>query len=379
MKIKIKNLSNITESDLVKFCVILLCIAGMMQSSILFQSFGILITVIKYSIVAVALMIFLMKIREKMNFGYLCSVIIISGVVLTTCLLTQDFSYLLVCIILILSRKLKIEEFIDISFKILVFFASIQILVWLINCVVNLGFPVYFNTSERRISFLFTHPNIAVLKLGWGIVMYTWKMWDKLNLKRIAMCYIATFVLFVTTKSDACMLILLYLILLSLRNVKLVKKVVVFISKYIFFVLGILNITLAQFYTSSGALGSLVRQLDTIFSRRIAMSYLAIQDNGYSIIGKIVEMSHDWDVTFNFGNYTIDSLYVYLFTCIGIVYYILISVGFYKLAKYKDYRAALVIVFFSLYALIEVHSLYLANSFALLLLKCVIFKEDKIT
>ena len=48
------------------------------------------------------------------------------------------------------------------------------------------------------------------------------------------------------------------------------------------------------------------------------------------------------------------------------------------LAKYKDYKAALVVITFSLYALIENHCLYLTNCFAILLLKCVIFKEKKI-
>lgn len=108
------------------------------------------------------------------------------------------------------------------------------------------------------------------------------------------------------------------------------------------------------------------------------MAYLAVQDNGVSLCGQSITKFHEWSELFNFGNYTIDSLYIYFYVCIGIVYFFLISLGFYKLGKYKDYKASAVVLVFSLYAMIEVHCLYLSNCFALLLLKCVIFRNQKI-
>ena len=54
------------------------------------------------------------------------------------------------------------------------------------------------------------------------------------------------------------------------------------------------------------------------------------------------------------------------------------SVGFYRIGRHRDYKASLIVLIFSLYALIEVHCLYLSNCFALLLLKCVLFREKKI-
>lgn len=109
------------------------------------------------------------------------------------------------------------------------------------------------------------------------------------------------------------------------------------------------------------------------------MAYLAIQDNGLSLCGQPITKLHKWNSLFNFGNYTIDSLYIYFYVCIGIVYFFLISIGFYKIGKkYKDYRAAILILTFSLYSMVEVHCLYLSNCFALLLLKCVIFRNQEI-
>lgn len=76
---------------------------------------------------------------------------------------------------------------------------------------------------------------------------------------------------------------------------------------------------------------------------------------------------------FNFGNYTIDCLYTYFFVAIGIVFFVLIAIGFWMLGKYRDYKVALVVAIFLLHVLIELHCLYLPNCFVLLLLKCVFF------
>lgn len=108
------------------------------------------------------------------------------------------------------------------------------------------------------------------------------------------------------------------------------------------------------------------------------MGYLAIQENGMTLLGQSIGMNHEWDSFFNYNGYTVDSTYIYLYVCIGIVYFVLISIGFFKLRKYKSYKAALMVIAFSLFCLVEVHSIYLTNSFALLLLKAVIFKEKEL-
>ncbi|RHO89923.1 hypothetical protein DW061_06065 [Ruminococcus sp. AF42-9BH] len=184
--------------------------------------------------------------------------------------------------------------------------------------------------------------------------------------------------IYASTKADSCLIILFYLIMVALSKFSIVQKLTIRFSKYCFLILGAFNILMAQLYRDAGKWTSLIRSLDLFFSRRLAMAYLAINDNGLSIIGQTITEEHEWNELFNFGNYTIDSLYIYFYVCIGIVYFVLIAVGFWKLAKYKDYRAALIVIIFSLYAMIEVHCLYLTNCFALLLLKYVIFNSKRI-
>lgn len=358
-----KKISRITwkvkEIDILKFAIILMCVSGMMQASVVFTSWTIVISVLKYMVSILGMFIVLLRLNTSTYLTYILKVILISTIIMLTCLLTKDYSYLLVCIILVLSRDLKIDDFVKISLKIVTLFGGGQIILWLINCVVNLGYPIYYNQAEKRISFLFTHPNIAAIKLGWAVVMYIWLKWNDLGKKDMLGCLISVIILYATTKADSCIILLFFLFMVVLKKVDIVKKVTIMFSKYCFFILGAFCYLIAKIYENAGRWTNLVRQLDFLFSRRFAMSYLAIENNGLSIIGQTITRNHEWNNLFNFGDYSVDNLYVYLYVCIGIVYFFLIGFGFMKLAKYKDYRVALIVIIFSLFAMIEVHCLCL--------------------
>ena len=368
----------VTDNDLLKFAVFLMCVSEMLQTSVIFSSWTIVIDGLKYMVPIIGVFIVFLRRHTSTHFTYILKCILVSSIIIITCFFTKDFSYFLVCIILVLSRYLKIDDFIRISFRVLIIFSILNIFLWVLNLIVNLGYPIYYNEAERRISFLFIHPNFAALKLGWGVVMYVWLKWNDLKNRNLIICFLAVIILYITTKADSCIIILFFLFMVVLRNVERIKNVTILFSKYCFFILGIFSLGIAKMYENAGKLTSIVRSLDLLFSRRFAMSYLAIKDNGLSIIGQTVNMKHSWDSLFNFEDYMIDSLYIYLYVCIGIVYFILIGIAFMKLAKYRNYKISIVIIAFSLFAMIEVHCLYLSNCFVLLLLKYVIFKEDKV-
>ena len=377
MKIKFRRTTQISETGFVKICVLLMCIASILQASMIFQSWSILINGCKYMIPVLGIWVFIMKARRIASLQSFLLICIVCATIIVTCMRSGDYSYLLVCIILILSQKLKIDDFIKISYRTLII-GGVHVLLWLINCVINLGYPVFYNVSEGRISFLFTHPNIAAIKLGWGVVMYIWLQWDKLTKKKLLACFLTVLVLYYSTKADSCTILLGYIVLVALRNIGIVRKVTVFFSKYSFFLFGALSFAFSLLYMGSGKLMQWARILDVFFNRRLAMAYLAIQDNGITLFGQSITRQHEWSEIFNFGNYTVDSLYVYFFISIGLFWFLIISAGFYRIGKYKEYKVSLIVLIFSLYALIEVHCLYLSNCFALLLLKCVLFREKEI-
>lgn len=209
-------------------------------------------------------------------------------------------------------------------------------------------------------------------------MMYIWLQWDKLTKRKLFVCFLIVSLIYYSTKADSCLILWGYIVLVAMRNVSFVRKITIFVSRYSFAMLGALSFALAKLYLDTGSLMHWARALDVFFNRRIAMAYLAIKDNGISLFGQPITRVHEWSEIFDFGNYTVDSLYVYFFVSIGLFWFLAISLGFYELGKYKDYKLALIALIFSLYALIEVHCLYLSNCFALLLLKCVIFRNERI-
>lgn len=377
--IRMKQKTIVTKSNLQNLNITLLAVSGIMQASAVFAFLGWLVDGLKYLILILSLLVVFLQYADK-RLSIRSSLIIsaISAAIAYTCIQTGNFSFLLICLFLITARSTTVDNFVKRSLDVLIILGGGHIIIWLINYIIPLGLPVYTNEAENRIAFGFTHPNICAIKFGWGILMYLWLNWDIMNPKKWAALYIMNTFIYVATKSDSCLIIAGILVLSLLRRFRFLEKAVSAFSYISFPVFGLLNIIGCEMYLAPNRLSRLIIYLDYLFSKRIAMGYLAIRENGMSFLGQPVKMKHEWDAVFNFNGYTIDSAYIYLYVCIGFVYFILVSVGFYKLKKYHSYKVALVILAFSLYALVEVHSIYLTNTFALLLLKYVIFKEKKI-
>lgn len=377
--LKIKRFNQkVTKDVILNWSVILLAVTGILQDSMVFNQCGILIDILKWILLIQNALVFLLQFAEIFTFNNVIKTVTLSLLVMYTCVRTSNYSFLLVCMFLVIAKSITIQEFIKYSLNILKAGIVLHVILWVLNLVLNFGYPVYMGDNYYRISFLFTHPNIAAIKFGWGIIMYIWLMWEKLALKDLVKSFVLIILVYIATKSDSCLIVLFFLIFTGLRKYRNIKKYIIFASKWCFPILGILNIYIASVFMKGTFLSGVLQKINLVFNQRIAMAYLAIHDNGMTLIGQYISMLHNWDDVFHFGNYTIDSLFIYLYVCIGFIYFVLFSIGFYMLAKYKDYKAALVVITFSLYALIENHCLYLTNCFAILLLKCVIFKEKKI-
>lgn len=112
----------ISETGIVKMCVFLMCISSILQSSLIFGSWNILIDGCKYLIPILGAFTLILKLMQSAQINIWTFVVecAISVFVIITCLRTGDYSYLLVCIIILLSRKLSIDVFIGISYKTLI-------------------------------------------------------------------------------------------------------------------------------------------------------------------------------------------------------------------------------------------------------------------
>lgn len=130
-----------------------------------------------------------------------------------------NYSFLLICIFLVTAKSITIQKFIKYNLSILTIGIIVHVTLWVINLVLNFGYPVFMNNNEYRISFLFTHPNIAAIKFGWAIIMYIWLIWEKVNLKHLIKCFLIIILVYITTKSDSCLIVLFSCYLLAYANI----------------------------------------------------------------------------------------------------------------------------------------------------------------
>lgn len=372
--------SKANQHNLFRFNAILLVMADWMQGSLLFQNALFIVDILKYTALVSGMLAFYLECRtglRKTEIVRLCLIVLLAFV---TCIKTKNMSYLLIVLIILPAKNIGIDYFVKTNLRVSVVCATIQVLAWVLNCFVSLGFPVYDNVAEHRIGFLYVHPNIAAIKLGWMIIMWLWLRWNVAKRKTYFTAIIITSALYYTTKSDGCLLIYVFILLMALKKNALVRKVIVFSGRFVFFFLGIITCGLSVCYIGHGKITSISQQLDVFFSRRFAMSYLAIKENGITLIGQSISLKHEWGdggELFKFGNYTIDSLYTYLFISVGVIWFLIISFGFYRLLRERNYKYAVAIIVFSLYAAIELHCIFPPKCFVLLLLKNCLFSCSK--
>ena len=379
LTLRIRPKSKVTKTDIENVSIALLALVGIMQTSEIFYVWDEFIDAIKFLIFLLSIVVLYLQLADLMlSYRSFARMLFIVGILTYTCIRTKNFSFLLICLFLLTGRSTTIENFVKRSLKILIIFGGGHILLWCVNTIIPLGLTIYTNESERRIAFGFTHPNICAIKFGWGILMYLWLNWNHMTKRKWGLLYTLSAMFYVATKSDSWLIIFFILILAGFRKNKILRRFISAFSRVAFPVFGIFNILTSYYFLVDGRLSNYSLLLDKLFNRRISMGYLAIKENGLTVLGQAIRMNHDWDPIFNYNGYTIDSTYIYLSVCVGIIYFALISIGFFKLGKYKSYKTALIIIAFSLFCLIEVHSIYLSNSFAILLLKAVIFKEKEL-
>lgn len=372
-----KRIKPLSTQTLFYFITVALVLADWMQSSLLFQNVLFIVEILKYLAFGAGFLSLYSEYRSDWKNPEVFKIAALMILMFITCVRTHNMSYLLIVLFIVTSRSIDIDSFIEINLKLSIVCAAFQIGAWLLNCFIDLGFPVFANEWEHRIGFLYVHPNIAALKIGWTLIMWFWLKWGEITKVERCIAIAAITILYLATGSDSCLILYVFLAMEALKKNELVKKLVLFAGKFIFPIAGIVFFVLSRLFVGYGFISKFGQFLDVFFSKRFAMAHLAIKENGITLLGQSISMKHDWegmDTLFNFGDYTIDCLYIYFFVVIGLVWFAIISFGFYSfLKKNKSYKYAVVIVIFSLYAMIELHCLYPPKCFALLLLKDCLF------
>lgn len=306
--------------------------------------------------------------------------IIVGTMILYTSIESHNFSYIITYCMIMIAKEITVREYVKLCMTCLFVQLFLAIILWVLSPVFGLGIPFYYNEYNRRISFGLGHPNNLSMKIIWCGFSYMLLATQKNMRKRIIILCMALLFGIYITKSSAVVFGIVMVLLYICKNKKFIVKSISFIAKFIFPILGILLYTIVYFYdkTSPLFLVKMSKKIDTLSNFRIAMSAAALKYNNFTWFGSDVTYEGHWESVFQFGRYTIDILYIVLFVSVGIMYFIVISYGFYILAKKGNYMVSLAIVMFSLCGLAELSVLYITTSFVLTLFKIFVFKNESI-
>lgn len=306
---------------------------------------------------------------------------IIFGIsLLYTSITSDNFSYFIVFCMIMTAKKLSMHEYIEYVMKCQIIEVITVVSIWCLSRVIDLGVPFYYNIDEQRISFGFGHPNFFAMKIIWCCFSYLFLSSNKIKKYKIFVIVLVEFIGFYCTKSNSFIFGILVIILFIFRQRSEIKNIINYCAKFIFPMTGMFVFLMAYFRDKFNPvfLVDLSRLVDVLSNFRISMASLALKNNGLTWFGSTVNYEHQWDEMFRFGNFTIDIIYIYFFVSIGIIYFVAISLCFFKLTKTEDYMISLSIILFSLCGLAELSILYITTCFVLMFIKVIIFKNEQL-
>lgn len=243
-------------------------------------------------------------------------------------------------------------------------------------------YPCNVKNTYIIMTFGFNHQNVFAGQLIWLILC---RMYLKQYVRLLdGMVYFIIFILgYFTTGSDALVLIGLILFLCIIYT-KLFPKSKIFkkMCALSFFVLGMFIMVGIYSIYSRNSLLEFYKTIDTYFTGRIGLGakYLDIlSSHKFSIIGQYaIRGTISWDPVYNLNGITIDGLYISLFIQYGIVWFVIISFGFYRSVNKADNFNAIFFLMFSIYSLCEVHCLSVVYAFPIYLCFKNIFESNKV-
>lgn len=375
----IKNNSEFSKSGfkvpLLYIGIVFLYISDIFQNCVMFQNFVLISDLSKYIAIAIMLLVFFLK-KNSISQRAFWGLVILGGLMLYTSYTIGNYSLFCTIMLVVSSGKIKINRIVDFLFKCMVVENIFVIFLWFMNWIFGLGYDVFYSGDITRIAFCYTHPNRAAVRLIWMLIAYMWVHWETIKIRQGFVLIILGLTISLTTKSDAIYFYFLGILLLAVKKSKIITKTCNFIARYAFVVIGFVSIALAEMYMLGGKVSLIISALNLMSSQRIGMNYLAIKNNGFTLLGQPLIVEHSWEKYFQYDMYTVDNLYILMFCNLGIFYFLLLSYCFYRLACKNVFKISVMIILFSFYSFIESSCIYINICFVMLLFKIMFEKED---
>lgn len=229
----------------------------------------------------------------------------------------------------------------------------------------------------KRFNFGFGHPNTFSAYLFNLIIMWIWLHYKTIVSKDVIQILLIELVSYVFTRTRTSLIdvFVLCIILLIAKRYEIntilstiAKFIVPFFSAFIF-ILVILFITK----------NPVVLFLDKLVSSRIRLGAYAYYFYKPTLFGQNIPFSNvTWDSFWQLNGLTFDCTYTSLIMMQGIVWLIILSIGFFLLGRMKNNKISIAIIAWALYAITEIHGINGFMCFPVLLLSILLKPKNRI-
>lgn len=116
-----KHKSRITKTDIENINITLLAMVGILQSSEIFSVWSGVVDIIKVLIAMLSAMVICLQLADgKVSYRSFFLTVVIALIIVYTCVHTENFSFMLICLFLLTGKSTSIDNFVNRSLKILI-------------------------------------------------------------------------------------------------------------------------------------------------------------------------------------------------------------------------------------------------------------------
>lgn len=303
------------------------------------------------------------------------SILLILGILcLYASTVLSDYTFLMNILIIIGLININIKKIIKIDLAVKLFFLILHTIIYFYDMLYNYWKIIpYFVLTKKygaRHSLYFSHPNSANGVVIWLVIDWIIISKNKKLSVLLGSALVIYYSIFTVSRTSIIIYILFLLIVFFSKN-NIIKKISIFLQKYLFIILTVLNaiiISLTQFYSSE-----LIQQIDILFSKRLTYSKIATDTLGIHFFpNNISDALHN-------NLLIIDNFYIKSFVCYGFVFLLILCVIYIFIGKHRNVNQfeLAVLIIFPIYLVNELFVFNICRAIPLLVIGNIILNKKK--
>lgn len=293
--------------------------------------------IVDYTIIILGICLCLIQIIARKYSRRELTVLAVAGVlILVSALKSKEYTIFYTFLMILLIGKKDLKTFLRRFLKLSICLVMLVTTVYSVELLLGIA---RLSTKSGIMTFTggYSTGNVFGFICFWLISLYIYIEYDWLALKKIFFFCVLQFALayIAGCKTVMVMAAISLVGLLFLKKNWLGERLLTHITKWIFFVVGVMYFGVIQIFSqASGRFFWIVFVIDNFLTGRIRNSALLYDIYGFSVIGQRIQKGNvEFNEFYRLTRVTVDGMYPLLFLQVGIVVFILLSIAFFMISR----------------------------------------------